>query len=239
MLSRTYALDGAAPPAALEKDPDNTLYWRTTPRRFELEPIRDTLLFVSGALETEAPQPGHTSGMNSRGNGRIRSELDLYSPYRTTYLPILRDLLLDEYATFDFPDPSSANGLRHVTTAPTQALFFMNSGFVETAAARNANRLLESEMPVADRTSLAYRLVLGRDPSSEEIDEAEDLVSSIDTSSDSTTNGSPTAMRGETSVSLTPRVSSPRASSPNDLLNVVFIAFDFATIAPAPPQGRE
>ena len=73
--------------------------------------------------------------------------------------------------------------------------------FIETAAAGNANRLLESEMPVADRTSLAYRLVLGRDPSSEEIDEAEDLVSSIDTSSDSTTNGSPTAMRAATSAS--------------------------------------
>ncbi|MCB1092318.1 MAG: DUF1549 domain-containing protein, partial [Verrucomicrobiae bacterium] len=44
MLSRTYQLDGKAQPAALESDPDNTLYWRFTPKRLELEALRDSLL---------------------------------------------------------------------------------------------------------------------------------------------------------------------------------------------------
>jgi hypothetical protein len=180
MLSRTYGLDGGAQPVALEKDPDNTLYWRSTPRRLELEPIRDSLLFVSGALEMEPPAPGHLSGMNSRGNGRLRSSLHFGSPYRTVYLPVLRDLLPDEYATFDFPDPSGVNGLRHVTTAPPQALFFMNSEFVDDAAARTADHLIATVGDESARIVAAYRLILGRDPLAEEKNEAAALLAALD-----------------------------------------------------------
>ncbi|MBL9152699.1 MAG: DUF1553 domain-containing protein [Verrucomicrobiales bacterium] len=180
LLSRTYSLDGSAQPAGMEKDPDNTLYWRTTPRRLELEPIRDTLLAVSGDLEPEPPAPGHLAGMSGRGNGRLRSELGFDSPYRTIYLPILRDLLPDEYATFDFPDPSGVNGLRHVTTAPPQALFFLNSRFVADAARRTAIRLLEGEKSDADRIRAAYRLILSRDPAAAEVADAESLMTTLD-----------------------------------------------------------
>ena len=179
VLSRTYALDGAAQAAAMEKDPDNTLYWRATPRRLELESIRDSLLFVSGLLEPEPPAPGHLSGMNSRGNGRLRSSIGFASPYRTIYLPILRDLLPDEYATFDFPDPSGVNGLRHVTTAPPQALFFMNSRFVEDAALATTDRLLEAEDDASSRIDAAYRLLLGRDPESVEREDAVEFLDSL------------------------------------------------------------
>jgi len=127
---------------------------------------------VAGILETARPEPGHLAGMSSGGKGRVRSELGLDSPYRTIYLPILRDLLPDEYGTFDFPDPSGVNGLRHVTTAPTQALFFMNSPFVESAARRTAHRLLDSAGSDRDRITQAYRLILGRNPNSQEIDDA-------------------------------------------------------------------
>jgi hypothetical protein len=182
MLSRTYGLDGAAQAAALEKDPDNTLYWRATPRRLELESIRDSLLFVSGLLEPEPPAPGHLSGMNSRGNGRLRSSLGFSSPYRTIYLPVLRDLLPDEYATFDFPDPSGVNGLRHVTNAPPQALFFMNSEFVEDASLAAADRILSGEGDESARIGAAYRLLLGRDPDAAEREDAASFLASIDAS---------------------------------------------------------
>jgi hypothetical protein len=180
LLSRTYGLDGAAQAAAMEKDPDNTLYWRATPRRLEFESIRDSLLFVSGQLEPEPPAPGHLSGMNSRGNGRLRSSLGVSSPYRTIYLPVLRDLLPDEYATFDFPDPSGVNGLRHVTTAPPQALFFMNSGFVEEVSLAAADRILSGEAEDSARIEAAYRLVLGRDPDSAEREDAAGFLASLD-----------------------------------------------------------
>lgn len=182
MLSRTYALDGTAQPAAMEKDPDNTLYWRATPRRLELEAIRDSLLFVSGLLETEPPAPGHLSGMNSRGNGRLRSSLGFSSPCRTIYLPVLRDLLPDEYATFDFPDPSVVNGLRHVTTAPPQALFFMNSDFVENAAFAATDRVLGTGGGETSRIDAAYRLLLGRDPDATEREDATAFLASINDS---------------------------------------------------------
>ena len=34
-------------------DPDNRLLWRQNIRRLELEPIRDSLLAISGTLEPE------------------------------------------------------------------------------------------------------------------------------------------------------------------------------------------
>jgi hypothetical protein len=166
----------------MEKDPDNTLYWRATPRRLELESIRDSLLFVSGQLEPEPPAPGHLSGMNSRGNGRLRSSIGFSSPYRTVYLPILRDLLPDEYATFDFPEPSGVNGLRHVTTAPPQALFFMNSEFVEDAAFAAADRLLDGSADESSRIGAAYRLLLGRDPDANEREDAAGFIDSLQVS---------------------------------------------------------
>jgi hypothetical protein len=93
---------------------------------------------------------------------------------------VLRDLLPDEYATFDFPDPSGVNGLRHVTTAPPQALFFMNSEFVDDAAARTADHLIATVGDESARIVAAYRLILGRDPLAEEKNEAAALLAALD-----------------------------------------------------------
>ncbi len=182
MLSRTYQLNGDFQPAAYEKDPDNTLYWRTTPRRLELEPLRDSVLFVAGVLQTERPEPGAIAGNGNRGRGRVRSELGFDSPVRAIYLPVLRDVLPDEYGVFDFPDPSSVNGLRHITTAPPQALFFMNSRFVSNAAYDTAYRIFDLAKSDRDRGDLAYQLLLSRPPSAEERSGALELMRGLDVS---------------------------------------------------------
>lgn len=181
MLSRTYQLSSEHQETAFEADPDNALYWRSSPRRLELEPLRDTLLVLSGRLETEPPAPGILAGNGSRGRGKTRGEIGFSSPYRSIYLPVIRDFLPDEYGVFDFPDPSSVAGQRHVTTAPPQALFFMNSRFVEDCARDTAERILDSTTGADDRIRKAYRLVLGRIPTVEEIDDAEDLMRHLDT----------------------------------------------------------
>ncbi|MCB1089600.1 MAG: DUF1553 domain-containing protein, partial [Verrucomicrobiae bacterium] len=150
--------------------------------RLELEALRDSLLFVSGALDPEPPAPGYLAGNGSRGRSRVRGEIGFDDPYRTIYLPVLRDLLPDEYGVFDFPDPSSVNGLRHVTTAPPQALFFMNSGFVQEAADRTVGRLLKSDDSTRKRVIAAYRTILGREPEAAEIEDASALMQSLDDS---------------------------------------------------------
>ncbi|MCB1063506.1 MAG: DUF1553 domain-containing protein [Verrucomicrobiae bacterium] len=181
MLSRTYQLDSTSQDLAAEKDPDNTLYWRSTPKRLEMEPLRDTLLAVSGTLISGAPEPGYLAGNGSRGRSQVRGDIGFDSAYRTLYLPVLRDLLPDEYGVFDFPDPSSINGLRHVTTAPPQALFFMNSRFIERTAAATVDRLFELAGSNEDRITTAYRLILSRAPDPEEVASAKALMSDLDT----------------------------------------------------------
>ncbi|MFT5468898.1 MAG: hypothetical protein ACI8UO_004011 [Verrucomicrobiales bacterium] len=180
MLSRTYQLSGDHQPAAAEKDPDNALYWRSRPRRLELEPLRDSMLFVAGVLNLEAPAPGVISGNGSRGRGQLRSEISFNSAYRTIYLPVLRDLLPEEYGLFDFPDSSAVNGLRHVTTAPPQALFFMNSRFVEDASYDMVDRLFELSKTESERVGFAYQIILSREPTSEELSESFELMRGLD-----------------------------------------------------------
>ena len=182
ILSRTYQLGSGHDAKAYSIDPDNTLYWRASPRRLELEALRDSLLFTAGVLEEAAPAPGNLAGNGSRGRGRTRSEIGFSSPYRTIYLPVIRDFLPDEYGVFDFPDPSSVAGQRHVTTAPPQALFFMNSRFVEDCAYDLADRLFDLAETEPDRIDIAYELILNRKPDSEEREAATRLMDSLDTS---------------------------------------------------------
>jgi hypothetical protein len=181
MLSRTYQLSGTHQAAAHEKDPDNALYWRSRPRRLELEPLRDSMLAATGQLNSGPPAPGVLAGSGGQGQGRTRADMSFSAPYRTVYLPVLRDLLPDEFSVFDFPDPSSITGLRHITTAPPQSLFFMNSEFVEDVAYRTVDRLFEMTKTDDERISIAYQLLLGREPIPEEISDAGDLMKGLDT----------------------------------------------------------
>ncbi len=51
LLSSTYQLSTESSPENAEKDGANRLYWRANRQRLDAEAIRDSLLFVSGALD--------------------------------------------------------------------------------------------------------------------------------------------------------------------------------------------
>ncbi|HEX8202267.1 MAG TPA: DUF1553 domain-containing protein, partial [Isosphaeraceae bacterium] len=153
---RQAALHPAAE-MARGKDPDNRLLWHRTPRRIEVEPIRDAMLAVSGELDPRAGGPG----------------VDLAQPRRTIYTKIIRntrDPLLD---AFDAPDGSITTPLRNVTTTPTQALLMINGPWTLARARAFADRLLREAPDVPRRVDLAYRLAYGRPPEPTERAEAE------------------------------------------------------------------
>jgi hypothetical protein len=106
VLSRTYRLSTQAQSAAIEADPQNSLYWRMNRRRLEFEPLRDTLLDVAGRLSTERPEGIQVAGIGGKSRqSQVSSLLPIDSRYRTVYLPVLRAHLPDEFTLFDFPDP--------------------------------------------------------------------------------------------------------------------------------------
>jgi len=171
MFSRVYQLSSAGNAANEAKDGGNEYYWRQNMRRLELEPLRDAMMFVGGALKFGPPPGLGVAGSGGKGKyGRTRPLLDIEAPYRTIYLPVLRSLLPEIYGVFDFPDPAQIQGKRDVTTVPTQGLFMMNSQYVYRSAATAADRLLrEKGLSETGRIRLAYLRLLGRQPDASEI----------------------------------------------------------------------
>ncbi len=171
VLSHTYRQSSVSEVGRMEKDGGNLLFWRMNPKRLELEAIRDAMLQAGGRLTFDRPEGIQVAGNGGKGiKARTRALLDEESPYRTVYLPVLRDLLPEIYKTFDFPEPTQIKGQREVTTGPTQALFFLNSRLAQDAARDTARRLLDDSSLRTDerRIGRAYVLLLGREAAPDE-----------------------------------------------------------------------
>jgi hypothetical protein len=167
MLSRSYRLASTGNPE--HPDAGNKLRWRQNPKRLELEPLRDTLLQLAGQLTFDRPEGIQVAGSGGKGrHGITRGLLGIEEPYRTIYLPVVRDNVPELFSTFDFPGPTQIKGQRDVTTVAPQALFFMNNPFVEQIAAQITEK-------AGKDTKAIYQLLWGREPTSEEITDARDL----------------------------------------------------------------
>ncbi|MCC7376895.1 MAG: DUF1549 domain-containing protein [Verrucomicrobiales bacterium] len=143
-------------------------------RRLRAEEIRDSILWVSGALEGAAsgahPFPAPTTwGYTQHG------------PFSATYEHRRRSVFLMTQrlkrhpflALFDGADPNASTAERRTTTVPTQALFFLNDPFVHELSRQFARRVETSAGQGARRLDVAYQMALGRCPSPVEREEAE------------------------------------------------------------------
>jgi len=169
VLSRTYRQASTHRGDCYERDPDNRLLWRVSPRRLDAEVIRDSMLAVSGRLDL-SPRPGslvhdlnsHTAALIGFAK-HIPKDLD-GSRRRSVYLPVIRENLPDVLDLFDFAEPSLVVGDREETNMPLQALYLMNSDFVRTQAEALAERLEEEESTREARIRRAFRLCFNRAP---------------------------------------------------------------------------
>ncbi|MDB6137636.1 MAG: Protein of unknown function (DUF1553)/Protein of unknown function (DUF1549)/Planctomycete, partial [Verrucomicrobiaceae bacterium] len=186
MLSHTYRLGSDANSRGNEIDPTDDHHWRMAPRRLEMEALRDSLLQLQGVLTFDRPGGIQVAGTGGKGNaGRTTSLLGTESPYRTIYLPVLRDLLPEMHETWDFPNPTQIKGQRDVTTVPSQGLFIMNNRLVVETARAVAERLVKDKSLNSDemRVQHAYRLLFSRAPEVDEIQAAVAMMKSLETSS--------------------------------------------------------
>ena len=156
LLTAAYQQGGETSAENLARDPQNRLLWHYRPRRLEAEAIRDALLAVGGSLDLTPYGP---------------SVLD-NSPRRSVYLRVKRSELIPIMTLFDAPEPTQSIGERTATTVPTQALALLNAPFVRTQAEKLAQRVRPAaDAPTTSAIDAAYRLALGRLPSSLERDE--------------------------------------------------------------------
>ncbi|HEV3384411.1 MAG TPA: DUF1549 and DUF1553 domain-containing protein, partial [Gemmata sp.] len=189
VMSHTYQLDSKFDAANNEVDPDNALLWRMSPRRLDAESLRDSMLAVSGQLDTtpstgsvvakagEGPAAGFGGGAAYRPGAGIQQAInDPRNNHRSVFLPIVRDNLPEALALFDAPDPSLIAADRPTTTVPSQGLFLMNNPFVIRSAEASADKLLKTTSTDTERIRSAYLDFYGRPPSDKELTNAEKFL---------------------------------------------------------------
>lgn len=175
VTSRVYQLDTVHAEANFEVDPDNKLLWRSNTRRLDAETIRDAMLAASGLLD-KTPVEG--SMIAKAGDGPLGGQrymvlkeeeiAEANGSHRSVYLPVARNVQPEVLAVFDFAEPSVVLGNRDTTIVPPQALYLMNSDFVETQARALARRAMQ--LPgFEQRFTTACQLVWCRDPYPDEI----------------------------------------------------------------------
>ncbi len=171
MLSRTYRMSSARGASAIETDPDNRWLSHMNRQRLDAESIRDTLLFISGQLDSSAGGPSIAKGT------KIEYGYVFKSKRRSVYLPIFRNRLPQLMEVFDFADPNIQLGSRTSSTTVPQAHFLMNNPFMLEVTDAAANRILaRSELDETQRLRFAFSQVLGRGPSKMELQLAEALL---------------------------------------------------------------
>ena len=110
--------------------------------------------------------------MNLAGN------LHQPSNHRSIYLCYLRSAPPPELAAFNLPDFTAVTGRRDSATVPAQALYLYNSPFVAEQADGCARLVMSESKNARKRVTSAFRRVLGRNPSREELAHAIELVRS-------------------------------------------------------------
>ncbi|NQV24484.1 MAG: DUF1553 domain-containing protein [Rhodopirellula sp.] len=168
MLSSVYQQGAIENSAARIADPDNKLLWRMPRRRLELEAMRDSMLAVSGELDTRTG--GRPFDFLSKPN----------VPRRSIYAFINRDIVSSLASTFDAANPNSCTAKRSDTNVPQQTLFALNSDFIQDRAAALASlREITSATTDADRVTLLYQRVFSRSPEPDELQLAIRYVESL------------------------------------------------------------
>jgi mono/diheme cytochrome c family protein len=164
MLTEAYALSSDLDQTSYARDPSNKFLWRANiVQRLDAEALRDSVLAVSGDLDTTAggPPTPFADGFRRRAvYGYIG---------RTKPDPML--------TLFDFPNPNTTSETRAVTVGPLQRLFFMNNSFIAAQATKLAARLSSQNVSDDDRIEAAYRLLFSRPPKPEEIKLGRDFLS--------------------------------------------------------------
>ena len=203
VLSTTYRLASDQDAESYAKDPEGLLRWRFERRRLSAEEIRDGLLAFGGRLERRMagrhPFPPMAQKQYSQ-HGPFRGVYDTRA--RSVYLMTQRLQRHPFLSLFDAPERNASFGQRTLTTVPTQALYFMNSPFVHEQSKSFALRLpalaaaQRDEETSAGLARVAYRVVLGREPTFSELERVQGFVSNYVDALQQETDSEPAAGAG-------------------------------------------
>src|SRR5262249_46491141 len=155
-------------------DAGNVSLWRMNRRRLEAEEIRDGVLAVAGRLDLRMRGPSYQDFVIEQPQNSPHYQYHLFDPddprghRRSIYRFLLRSQPQPFMTTLDCADPSMSVEKRNESLTALQALALLNNRFMLVIAARFGERLEHDAADLPTRVDRAYRLALGRPPTSVE-----------------------------------------------------------------------
>jgi hypothetical protein len=187
LMSGTYQQASTLRPEAVAIDVGSRLLWRYPSRRLEAEPIRDSILAVSGAIDLTMGGPGYSAFEPNENYVRVYEPREEFGPVewrRMIYMTKVRMEQDSVFGAFDCPDAGQVCPKRAQSTTALQALNLQYSEFLLDEAQRFNERVSADVGGVDDPTALAAArvdracwLALGREPDDVEREAAVKLVS--------------------------------------------------------------
>jgi mono/diheme cytochrome c family protein len=135
-------------------DPDNRWLWRHAAHRMDAEQLRDSILLVTGTLDTRIGGPSDPKDSNRR----------------SIYQRVMRNAPHAMLATFDAPDGSVAVAKRNCTTTSLQSLFMTNAAWPLEKSQSMIQRLQLEGWTRQEMTDAVFQQILLRQPTPSEID---------------------------------------------------------------------
>lgn len=171
---RSSRADPSMPVAT--KDPGNELWWRQGMRRLEAEAARDMVLFAGGDLNLHAGGRGFfptLAGEVLEGGSRPGTDWEV-SPAaeqsrRAVYAFVRRTSPVPWMEALDYSNATVPLTERPVTTVAPQALLLLNDDFMRSQARAMAARVASGGRSRGEALREAWRRVLSREPSPEEL----------------------------------------------------------------------
>lgn len=165
MLSQAYRQGAVENKHNREVDPENQLLWRMPRRRLDFESMRDSMLAACDELDV------------TMGGRPIDLNASPAIPRRSVYGFVNRDVIANLMSTFDSANPNACTAKRPETTVPQQALFALNSDFIQDRAARLAAVTKESGSASDEhRIAAMVRRTLCRNPTESEVGQAKTFL---------------------------------------------------------------
>lgn len=163
LTSATYQQSSQTTPEKETKDAENFLLSRFNRTRMDYEAMRDAVAKVSGVLN-QGRMGGRPVPLNEPSVDAVRTVYQFVDRYDQATVP----------AMFDFANPDQHSPQRYVTTVPQQALFLMNSPFMQRqSGALSAKLPVQGSTPDSETIKTLYQRTLLRDPQPDEVELAQ------------------------------------------------------------------
>ena len=179
MTSRTYQQSSDVSDQHITGDPENKWMGRMPLRRMQAEEVRDSLIFLAGALE-ETPF-GKPDDVSVSDDGLVVAVPTDNKYRRSIYLRQRRKEMPTFLETFDLPQMNPACQDRANSNVAQQALYLLNNSMVRDLSGRFARKLKDSASELDEKIQHIYVAALSRPANSAELDIGRRTLAELET----------------------------------------------------------